>query len=193
MASQKKPGETFSEKQGDNPSEKSSTPTQGPEDVLKPFQDASAKFAQAHLAAQESAVKKQAHTWLDLQDKIRKIEQDAYNAVTEATRKHLSNLGEQTGGSLEDAFAARAQAQIEYEKQVRQIYADTEAKLRELADKSANEQQGSDPVTHFTNRRQDAYQAYLADLQQAWSNTKNLDPQTVNAIASNILSTINIS
>lgn len=197
MASQKKPGET-----GDSPSEKSQTQGQGqgqaqgqaanPEDVLRPFQDASNKFLQAHLAAHETAIKQQAHTWLDLQDKVRQIEQDTYNAVMEATRKHVSRLGQQSG-AFDEMMATRAQAQAEYEKDVRQAYTDAQSKLKDLAEKTANEQQGNDPVKTFTNQRQDAYQAYLADLQQAWSSARNLDPLTVNAIASSILSTIGVS
>lgn len=39
-------------------------------------------------------------------------------------------------------------------------------------------------------QHQDAFQAYLADLQRAWSGTEALDPQAMSAIGATILFTI---
>ena len=165
------------------------------EEALRPFQEASAKFLQASVAAHEAAIKQRAQAWLDLQDEARKIEQDTHHAVLDATRKHLEKLGQPATASPEDAFAARAQSQIDYEKAVRQAHVDAQTKLTTIAQKASGESTGGgggdDSLKKLTNQRQDAYQTYLADLQKAWSGVKSLDPQTVNAIASNILFTIN--
>ena len=62
------------------------------DDVLKPFQEAATRLLQANLAAQESAFKQRAKAELDYQDEVRNVEQEAYRAVTAATRKHLDQL-----------------------------------------------------------------------------------------------------
>jgi hypothetical protein len=159
------------------------------EEGLKPFQDASIKFLQANFSAQESLIKQRAQFGLDLQDEARKVEQEAYDAVMEATKKHVNNLGRQAAGGLAEMYYARAQSQLDYEKEVRQVYIDTQARMSALARRALGED-GGDAIKQFAGRQQDAYQAYLADLQQAWDKTESLDPRTVNAIASNILFTI---
>jgi hypothetical protein len=160
------------------------------EEVLKPFQAASTKFMQANLLAQEAAVRQRAQTWLDLQDEVQNTVQEAYRATTAATRKHLGNLGQQVGGSLEETFAARARAQVDCERELRQISLETQTKLASLAQRAATTASAPDQGRQVSAAQQDSYQAYLADLQQAWSSTKALDPQTMNVIVSNILYTM---
>lgn len=186
MATQKKPKD-----RKDTASDESSSVKT--EDVLRPFQDASVKFLQTNFSAQESAIKQRAQAYLDLQAEVRKVEQEAYDAVMEANRKHVNKMGQQaTSNSMEEMYSERAQSQFDYEREVRQVYIDAQAKLKAIAQKAFGEE-GGDETKQFANQRQDAYQSYLADLQQAWSDTKALDPQTMNAIASHILFTINFS
>ena len=159
------------------------------EEVLKPFQDASTKLLQAHAAAQQDAVKQYTQTWLDLQGKIRDAEQAAQSAVLAATKKHVDRLAQPVTGSPEEAYAAQAQAQIDYETEIRQIYADTEAKVQSIVQQAASDG-GGDAAKKLADQQQSANQAYVADLQQAWSKTKSVDPQSVYAIASHIMYTI---
>lgn len=173
-----------------NPSTPNVSSTTNVEDVLRPFQEASSRFLQASLAAHESVIRQQAQAWLDLQDEVRRVEQEAYRAATEATRKHLDQLGQQPE-SLEQMYSARMQAQFEYENEIRRVYADAQAKLVDVARKAQDQTTGGDTARKLGNQQQDAYRTYMSDLQQAWSGTKSLDPQTVNAIASHILSTMN--
>lgn len=156
-----------------------------PEEVLKPFHEASMKFVQANLSANESTMKQ----CLDFQQKVRKIEQETYDAVIEVTKRHLGKIGQQTAGSMEEWFAARMQLQLDYEKEVRQLYADSQTKLNDIAQK-ANSEDCPEAVKQLTNQRQDAYQAFLGDLQRAWSNITTLDPQSMRAITSHILGTL---
>jgi hypothetical protein len=161
------------------------------EDALRPFQEAAAKFLQASFAAQQAVMKQRMHAWLDLQDEVRKTEHEAYQAAMAATRKHVDAMAQPPAGSPEEVNAARAQAQLEYEKEIRQLHADTQAKLTALAQRASGEGGAGAPAGQPFTQQQDAYQAYLADLQQAWASTKALDPQAMNAIAANILFTIN--
>lgn len=169
----------------DNPSDVNA------EDVLRPFQEAANRFFQAHLAAQETAVKQCAQAWLDYQDEVRRVEQEAYRGVVEATRKHLDQLGQQGEGDLEQLYSKRAQSQLEYENEIRRVYADAQAQLATVARKPFDQSAGGDAARQLASQRQDAYRTYLSDLQQAWSSTKALDPQTINSIASHILYTMN--
>jgi hypothetical protein len=161
-----------------------------PEEILKPFQEASVKFLQANFAAQEAIVKQNAQASFELQEEARKIEQAAYDSVAEATKKHAESMGQETKGSPEEIYAARAQAQLDYEKEVSQVYIDTQAKLTGIAQKAFGDS-GEEVAKQFTNEQQGLYQVYLRDLQQAWAETKDLDPQIINAIATDILFTIN--
>lgn len=181
MVSQNQPGDTA-------PAKSSSVDI---EEGLKLFQEASAKFLQADFSAQESAIKQRAQAYLDFQAEVRKVEQEAYGAVMELTKKHINSMGHQVAGSLEEMYYVRAQSQLDYEKEVRQVYIDIQAKLNTIAQK-AFDGEGEGAIKQFANQRENAYQAYMADLQHAWSNTRALDPQTMNAIASNILLTINM-
>lgn len=160
------------------------------DDVLKPFQEASTRLLQANLAAQESAFKQRAKAELDYQDEVRNVEQEAYRALTAAARKQLDQLGQQGTGSSEQQFTARAQAQRDYEDEVRRIYADAQTKLTAATQKACDANAGGDAAQQLTNQRQDAYKSYLSDVQQAWSSIKALDPQTVNVIATHIMSTM---
>ncbi len=189
MASQNKPNKPA----GDSSDASSGVNT---EDSLRPFQDAAAKFLQAHFSAQESFMKQRAQACLDLQEGVRKVEQEAHQAVMDVTRRHIQATGQPaTGqaaaGGVEAAYAARVQAQLDYEKEVRQIHADAQAKVMALVQKAQSESFGEESVKNFASQRQGAYQAYLEDLQRAWSGTKALDPRTLNAIASTILMTMN--
>jgi BMFP domain-containing protein YqiC len=161
------------------------------EEALRPFQEAANKFIQAQLAAQEAAMKDCAQAWLDHQDAVRQIEQDAQRQLSEVTRKSLEQLGQQGPSGVEQMFTARMQAQADYENEVRRIYSDAESKLASLHQKLAEESAGGERLLRkATDQRQDAYQTYLSDLQQAWANTKSLDPQTITSIASHILWTM---
>jgi hypothetical protein len=95
-------------------------------------------------------------------------------------------MGQQPAASVEEMYFARARAQLDFEKEVRQVHIDAHAKLAAIAQKAMAEDAGG-VVKGLTDQRQDAYQTYLADLQQAWSTTKTLDPHTIGAIASNMM------
>jgi protoporphyrinogen oxidase len=160
------------------------------EEVLRPFQEASEKFLQANVSAHQDAAKQYAQTYLDSQQEISEAQQEAYESILKITRKYLETAGQQQkADSPEEAYLAQAQSQFEYEKAVRQIYIDTDAKLQAIAQKLSGDQ--NEGLTRkLSGQRQDAYQTYLSDLQKAWSGAKNLSPEAINAIASNILSTI---
>lgn len=185
--------------QGKNPDQASGSAqtdaTQGgaqTDEALKPFQDASTKLLQAQAAAQQDAFKQYAQTWLDFQGKIRDTEQAANSAVLAATKKHVDRIAQPVKGSPEEVYAAQAQAQIDYETEVRKIYADAEAKVQALVQQTSSDggDGGGDAAKKLADQQQGAYQAYVADVQQAWSKTKAVDPQTVAAIASHILYTV---
>ena len=167
-------------------------PSTNVEDVLRPFQQASSKLYQAHLVAQEAALKEGAQAWLDYQEEVRKLEQETHRALIDATRKHVGQLGEQASGNVEQMYAARTRSQSEYENEVRRIYADTQAKLTSVNQRRTEGAGGGEQTVHrAVDQRQSAYQTYFSELQQAWANTKSTDPQILNAIASHILMTIN--
>lgn len=161
------------------------------QDAVKPFQDASLKYIQAAIAAQESVVKESLQAYLEFQQTARKLEQEAYDAVMEATRKHLDRISQPPSGGPEQSYFAQAQSQFEYENDVRQAYMNAQTRLQEVAQQSSGPDSGQ-LMQRFTSTSQDAYQQYLADLRQAWANVASLDPQTVKAIASNILYTLNV-
>jgi len=167
-------------------------------EALRPFHEAAARFLQAQAAANEAFFRHRVQFWLDLQDEGRRVEQETHQAVMDTTRKHLGNLGQPpTGqaamGSVEALYTVRAQAQFDYDRAVRQIYADTQAKMMSLAQKAQGENLGGESIQRFMQQRQGAYQAYLEDLQRAWAATRASDPQTLNAIASSILATMNVA
>jgi hypothetical protein len=183
------------------------------EAVLRPFQDASARFLQASVAARDAAMRQQARAWLDLQEAIRRAELEAHLAAIAVARKHLDQMEQQSAGgaavaasgaaasgaaagsasagaSPEEAYAVRARAQADYEQEIRQIYANTQAKLAAAQQQAFTGGTERDPARQMVGQQQNAYQAYLAEMQQAWAGAQGLDPQTMNAIATNILYTI---
>jgi hypothetical protein len=160
------------------------------EDVAKPFHDASMKFLQSIIAAQQTSMNESLQAYLDFQQAVRRAEQEAYDAVVEATRKHMNRMSEQAG-TPEEMFSSRMQSQINYESELRQIYANAQSQVQELAQNSFGPNSG-EVVKRFAALRQDAYQQYLTDLQRAWSDTTSLDPQAIKAIASNILCTLSV-
>jgi len=164
-----------------------SNPTEG---ALRPFQAASMKFLQASMSLWETAMRKQAQLWLDLHAEVRRTEQEAYQATMAVLRKHMDALGQAPATSPEEMYSARIRSHFDHEKETRQIAADTQAKLTATVRKLFGDNAG-EPARQLASQRQDAYQAYLGDLQQAWSATRTFDPQTMTAIASNILFTIN--
>lgn len=193
----------------------SAHPSASIEEVLRPFQDASARFLQTSVAARDAAMRQQARAWLDLQEANRRAELEAHLAVIAAARKHLDQMEQQAAGgapaaatatatsdavasgvgagpiaSAEEAYAARVRAQAEYEQEVRRIYADTQAKLAAAQQQAFTGGTERDPARQLFGQQQGAYQAYLAELQQAWAGAQGLDPQMMNAIASSILHTI---
>lgn len=184
MRSKDKPTEPRDATPGDNP-----TGT-NVDDVLRPFHEASNRFVQSHFAAHESAFRQHAHAWLDFQERVRQVEQDAYRGIVDATRKYLDQFGAQTEETRDRTFATRAQAQTEYENEVRRIQTDAHARLTDVTRKWAEECGKGEAVQQLFRQRQDAYQKYMSDLQQAWSTRTTHDPQTMNAIAAHILSTI---
>jgi BMFP domain-containing protein YqiC len=183
MASQSNPNKPIADNDSDAPARASA------EEVLRPFQSASAKFLQASAAARDAALQQCAQAWLDFHDEVRKAEQEAYQTMMAATRKHVGALGQPAAGTADEAYAARARSHFDYEREVRQIYADTQAKLSAIAQKSCEGGRG-DAVRQFSKQHQDAFQAYQADLQRAWSGAKALDPQALSAIGATILFTI---
>lgn len=204
MASHNEPSKPAAGGRSHAPSGGTNVPPGGPTtpsvsdtaEALRPFQEAAAKFLQAQVSANESFFRLRAQFALDLQDEARKVEQEAHQAVMEATRKHLGNLGQpatgqSAAGSVEAQYGARTQAQLDYERAVQQIYADTQAKMMAIAQKAQGENISGDSIRRFTEQRQGAYQAYLEDLQRAWAATRTSDPQTLNAIAASILMTMN--
>jgi len=158
------------------------------EEALRPFQEAGNSLLQTTYAAQEAANKQRTLAYLDYQDQVRQIEQEAYKATAAATRKYVSQGGSQSGGDPEKALAARAKAQSDYEEEIRKIQTDAQKKYAEVTQKAA-EKLGKDDDSQ--QQTQAAFQKYLGDLQTAWSSTKAApDPQTLNAIAAHIYTTI---
>jgi len=191
MTAQSKPGQP-----GDlGPAPPSPSPGPGPgpgiDESFGPFQAASAKFLHASHSIQESVARQHARMWLDYMDEVRKTEHEGHLATTAATRKHIDATSQQPTGSPEEIYLARVRSQLEYEKEIRQIHADTQAKLAALSQSAFQESGSGDGIRQLAGQRQDAYQAYLTELQQAWSGVKALDPQTIQSIASSILFTIN--
>jgi len=182
MAARNKSDETAAE----NPSPVNPS---NPAEALKPFHDASAKFLQANFAAHEAAMKQRMQAWLEFQEEARKVGDEAQTAVMDATRKYMDKVGQPGTGTQEEQYSARAQSHLDYEKEIRQAYIDNRTKVTGIAQKAFG-QSADDMMKQLANQRQDAYQAYLADLQRAWSSTTTVDPQTIAAIASNILMTV---
>jgi len=180
---QQKPEESTSQ-QPSNP---------GSDDPVKPFRDASMKFLQATMSVQQMTMKDSLQAYLDFQQTVRQLQQEAYDAVAEATRKHMARMSEQPpSGKVEEMYSSRLEAQANYENEVRQAYSNAQSKLQENAQKLFGPD-GGDAMKKLMSARQEAYQQYLGDLQQAWSGINNLDPQTIKAIASNIICTLNAS
>jgi hypothetical protein len=193
MAPRNKPDDAAADSKSGDTAADSRPANPNIEDVLRPFQDAAMRFVQANVSARDAAMRESAQACLDLQDQVRRVEQDAQGAFIEGTRKYLDRLAQQTTGSPEEMYSARLQAQSDYEKELQQIAVDRDAKLR-AAMQSASEQAGNaDPVKKIADRRQEAYQTYVTDLQKAWSSVPTADPQTVNTIATHILTTINMA
>ena len=159
----------------------------GLEEAIRPFREASQRFMQATIAAQESVVKETLDAYLALQESARQIEREAYDAVMEATKRYQDRVLEQSGGALEEMFFARAQAQLQYESDVRDTYATAQAKLVDLAAQGNTPPQGETVLRTVTERQQDAYRQYISDLQEALSGSGALDPQVMRVIASGIL------
>ena len=163
------------------------TSTTTAEDVLTRFNEASAKFLQTHVAAHESGLQEHAKACLEFQNRALKVEQEAQEALIDATKKHIENSGQKGTGSAEDAFAAISASQKNYDETVQGICADVQAKHTENAQKIFG---GSGSAEGVSKVSQDAFKASVAEIQKAWPAAKDSDPQTIKAIASNILFTI---
>jgi len=159
------------------------------EEAVKPFYDASRKYLEAIVSAQEAAVKDALQAHLEFQQAARQIDQEAYDGVMEATKDHLDRMSEQTEGGVEQTYLARAQSQFEYESEVRRVYADAQAKLSDTVQSAARPEE-RDLGKRFTALQENAYEEYVADLQRAWSSGSALDPEAMKAIAANILCTL---
>jgi hypothetical protein len=153
----------------------------GAEEALKPFQDAAVKFLKANSSAQEAFMKQRAQACLDFQDQVRKVEQEAFQAVADLTRRHLGAGGQ----------AGSPQAGADYETQVRKVYTDAQARMMAVHQKAHADGLSGDAVKSYATQRHGAYQSFLSDLHQAWTGAKSLDPYTMNSIASSILLTMN--
>lgn len=169
-----------------------STPTTNPADAIKPFHDASIKFLQAATAAHQTAIKDRVQVQLNFLQEGQKIEKEAYDAVLEATRKYMSRVSEPPSANAEETCRTRIQEQINYENDVRQAYSIAQQRVQDTASKVFGTEEGGDFVKQLTSQRQNAYRQYLSDLQQAWSGTKDLDPQTVKTISASILHTLSM-
>lgn len=161
------------------------------DEILGPFQAASSKFLQTSQSIQDEVARQHARMWLDFVDEVRRTEHEAHLAVTATTRKHIDATSQPPAGSPEEIYLARVRAQLEYEKEIRQIHSDLQAKLAALSQRAFQESGSGEAIKQLVGQRQAAYQGYLAELQQAWSGVKTLDPQMVHSIASSILFTIN--
>jgi hypothetical protein len=162
----------------------------GAQEAVRPFQEASVKYLQATMAAQEDAAREAIESQVELQRAARHLEQEAFDALAEATKRHLERMSQQPAGGPEEMYFARLRSQLEYEQDLIQVYADAQARLSELSQRASSP--GSEDVTQrFASRRQEAYQQYLSDLQEAWAST-SVDPATMKAIASHILCTLNV-
>ena len=161
-----------------------------PEEVLRPFHEAAVKLAEANAAAHGSAIRKWAQSCIDFQNEARRIEQEAYNSIMEVNKKYFNAMGQEAAGSFEEIHASRTKLQQEYENEIREVYGATQNRLAELA-QGAGGEDGGDAFRQLNDQRQEAYQAYLADLRQAWAEIPTVDPQAMNAVALHILSTIN--
>lgn len=159
------------------------------EEAVRPFYDASRKYLEAIVSAQEAAVKDALQAHLEVQQAARQIDQEAYDAVTEATKDHFDRMSEQAEGGVEQTYLARAQSQFEYESEVRRVYADAQAKLSDTVQAAARPEE-RDLGKRFTALQENAYEEYVADLQRAWSSSSALDPEAMTAIAANILCTL---
>ena len=155
------------------------------EEALRPFQEAANNLLQTTYAAAEAANKQRTLAYLDYQDQVRQIEQDAYKAAADATRKYVSR-----GTTPNDTPEAAQAARNDYEKELQKIQTDAQTKYADITQKAAEQSGKSDDSQQ---QKQAAFQKYLGDLQTAWSSTKSApDPQTLNAIATHIYTTINL-
>lgn len=157
-------------------------------EALQPFQEASAKFLKARQAAQDEAALQQMQACLDLRQKAWEVEREAYSSMFAAAKAHVDSLGASKGEG--DPALAAARSQLEFEIKARQVDFDVRQKLQSLAESSSTEK-SAEVARQYTTRQQEAYQAYLADLQQAWSGVKGLDPQSTSAIATHIMFAMN--
>jgi hypothetical protein len=159
-------------------------------DSVKPFRDASTRFVQAKISAQQTVVRDRMLAHLDFQEAVRKVEQDSHNALLEAVRKHMKRISEPASDNVEEIYMSRMQSHMEYENEVRQVYADAQSRLQDITQRSFGPS-SDDIINRFTTLQQAAYQKYLTELQQAWSGTTELDPQAVKAVATNMLCALN--
>src|SRR5579884_1135557 len=157
----------------------------GAEEAVRPFQEAALKYVQAAMTARDSIVKESLQAELSRHVAARRIEQEAYEGLVEATKQHMEKMTSPPGGDAQETYAARAQSHLEYEQGIREIYSNAYAKLAELG-QNAQGPNSEDLAGKFSSLRQSAYEAYVADLQNAWSGLAAADPQTVKAIASHI-------
>lgn len=165
-------------------------------EALAPFQAASVRFLEANSTAQEKSDHEAMQAWFQLLADSRKVELETSQAMIELTRKHIAMTAEystdQSTQTMESMYYQRAKVQLDYEREVRQLCTDTQAKLAEMT-KNALETVRGNSLEQLLQQRQSTYQGYLADLQQAWSTTQTLDPQTLSAIAAQILFTMNVA
>lgn len=166
------------------------SPAAEAEESLKLFQEAGQRFAEATSAAQQAAFEQWGKTYFEVQEEARLLEQEAMSAISKQSQDFFGAVKQEPSDKAGEDFAARARQQLEYEAEIRKVYVDAQEKLSALAQKLCGDQ-AEDISRQWSDQRQQAYQAYLGDLQKAWSSTTASDPQTMSAVALSILSTLN--
>jgi hypothetical protein len=159
--------------------------------VLRPFHEAALRLSRASEAAQADAARESAEAFLALQEQVRELDQAHFAAAMELNRRALQSLSAAVGEaeSPEAVFTAQVKAQLDIESEFRRVHEDTDAKLAALAESVAQESNQA-IVDRCVAKREEAYAAYVAEVQQAWAGVKDPDPETMGAISQHILSTL---
>jgi hypothetical protein len=159
--------------------------------VLRPFQEAALRLTRASESAQADAAREAAEAFLGLQEQVRELDQARFEAAIELNRQALEALHASVGEaeSPEAIFTAQVKAQLDVESEFRRVHQETDAKLAALAESAAKE--GNEAIAErCVAKREEAYAAYVAEVQRALAGVKDPDPETLGAIAQHILSTM---
>lgn len=168
---------------------KSAPAAADPGEVLRPFHEAAVRFVQANEAAREAAARESAEAWLDVQGEVHSIEHESFEAIAAANRRALAAVGNVATENPEEAFIALTKANIEIGSEIQKIQAETAPKLADVAQAASGERSTS-IVDRYIQQRQAAYQAYVGEVQTAWSGVTDPNPQTMSTIAQYVLGTL---